>query len=95
MLYSCARSSDIARVVEVVVDRVQCAEGEMPTDGIAGFIALHTKGARSQVHKRTLYLWSHRWPQFQVGNGGTIFCRPERPLDFRLRCFGMSFDAQV
>ena len=57
MLYSCARASDIARVVELDIDRVQLAEGEAPGDGVAGFIearALHTKGARSQVHKRTL-----------------------------------------
>ena len=57
MLYSCARASDIARVVELDIDRVGLSEGEFPSDGIAGFIearALHTKGARSQVHKRTL-----------------------------------------
>ena len=57
MLYSCARASDMARVLEVVVDRVQCDEEVVPADGIAGYIearALHTKGARSQTHKRTL-----------------------------------------
>ena len=57
MLYSCARASDAARVVHLVIDRVQCGEGETPADGIAGYIeagALHTKGARSQVHKRSL-----------------------------------------
>ena len=57
MLYSCARASDAARVVQLVIDRVQCGEGDIPADGIAGYIeagALHTKGARSQVHKRSL-----------------------------------------
>ena len=57
MLYSCARASDMARVLELVVDRVQCSDEEKPSDGIAGYLearALHTKGARSQTHKRTL-----------------------------------------
>ena len=57
MLYSCARASDMSRVVKLVIDRVQSDGASMDKHAVAGFIeasALHTKGARSQSHKRTL-----------------------------------------
>ena len=57
MLYSCARASDMSRVVKLVVDRVQTDGARLDKHTVAGFIeasALHTKGARSQTHKRTL-----------------------------------------
>ena len=57
MLYSCARASDMCRVVKLVIDRVQTDGASLDRHAVAGFIeasALHTKGARSQTHKRTL-----------------------------------------
>ena len=57
MLYSCARASDMARVVKLVIDRVDPARVGSQKQFVAGFIeasALQTKGARSQAHKRTL-----------------------------------------
>jgi hypothetical protein len=57
MLYSCARASDMARVVKLVIDRVDTTRDGSQKQFVAGFIeasALHTKGARSVTHKRTL-----------------------------------------
>jgi hypothetical protein len=57
MLYSCARASDMSRVVKLVVDRVDTGGVALADKEVAGFIeacALHTKGARSRAHKRTL-----------------------------------------
>ena len=57
MLYSCARASDMARVVKLVIDRVDSDGAALGEKDVAGFIeacALHTKGARSRAHKRTL-----------------------------------------
>ena len=57
MLYSCARASDMSRVVKLVVDRVDNGGVALADKEVAGFIeacALHTKGARSRAHKRTL-----------------------------------------
>ena len=57
MVYSCARASDMSRVVKLVIDRVQTDGASLDKHTVAGFIeasALHTKGARSQTHKRTL-----------------------------------------
>jgi len=57
MIYSCARASDMSRVVKLVIDRVQTDGASLDKHAVAGFIeasALHTKGARSQTHKRTL-----------------------------------------
>lgn len=57
MLYSCARASDMARVVKLVIDRVDPSRVGSDKQFVAGFIeagALQTKGARSQAHKRTL-----------------------------------------
>ena len=50
MLYSCARASDMARVVKLVIDRVDPDRDGSQRQFVAGFIeasALHTKGARS------------------------------------------------
>ena len=57
MLYSCARASDMARVVKLVIDRVDLSRVGSEKQFVAGFIeasALQTKGARSHAHKRTL-----------------------------------------
>ena len=57
MLYSCARASDMSRVVKLVIDRVDSGGAALDEKDVAGFIeacALHTKGARSSAHKRTL-----------------------------------------
>eukprot|EP00435_Cladocopium_sp_Y103_P074270 s20_g47.t1 len=56
MLYSCARASDAARAIRLTVDRVQ-TDDRLPASAVAGFVeagVLGHKGARSQVHKRTL-----------------------------------------
>ena len=57
MLYSCARASDVARVVKLVIDRADVPREELKPGEVAGYIeagALRTKGARSQAHKRSL-----------------------------------------
>ena len=57
MLYSCARASDMSRVVKLVIDRVDTGGVALADKGVAGFIeacVLHTKGARSGAHIRTL-----------------------------------------
>ena len=57
MLYSCARASDVARVIKLVIDRADVPPGALKPGDVAGYIeagALRTKGARSQAHKRSL-----------------------------------------
>eukprot|EP00435_Cladocopium_sp_Y103_P074521 s19_g49.t1 len=57
MLYSCARASDAARAMRLIVDRVSSDGLTGAEFDAAGFVecgVLGHKGARSQTHKRTL-----------------------------------------
>ena len=94
MLYSCARASDMCRVVKLVIDRVQTDGASLDKHAVAGFIeasALHTKGARSQTHKRTLlplvppmtgvseWCWWGPLPPSKGGYGDLIAGRVDLP----------------